>query len=190
MATVSAEDFRKGLKVLVDGNPCLMVECQFVKPGKGQAIYRTRMRNLLRGTMVDKTYRSGESLEIADIHDTEMQYLYKSGDKWVFMDPETFEQPELDEAQVGESAKWLKDGLMCRITFWNEKPIAMEPPNHLVLEVVYTEPGFKGNTATNITKPAKVETGAEVGVPPFIEVGNLIKVDTRTGEYLERVREK
>jgi elongation factor P len=188
MATYNTSEFKKGIKVMVDGDPYLMLECQFVKPGKGQALYRTKLRNLLRDTVIERTYKSGDSLDAADIHDTDMQYLYQNGDSFVFMDPKTFDQPELTKEQVGDYARWLKEGLVCRVTFWNEKPITMEPPKQLILRVDYTEPGFKGNTATNITKPAKVETGAEVGVPPFINVGDMIKVDTETGEYLERVR--
>ena len=189
MPSYNTSDFRKGLKVQIEGEPYEFLECNFVKPGKGQGLYKSKLRNLIKGTVLDRTYRSGESLEAADVQDTEMQFLYRDGENFVFMHPETFEQPNLTADQVGDDAQWLSDGLMCRVTFWNGQAIAFAPPNHLVLRVEYTEPGFKGNTATNVTKPAKLETGAEVQVPSFIESGELIKVDTRTCSYIERVRE-
>jgi elongation factor P len=189
MASYNTSDFKKGIKVMVDGDPYLMIECNFVKPGKGQALYRTKLKNLLRDTVIERTYKSGDSLEAADVHESQMQFLYRDGDGFVFMDPDTFDQPTLTKEQVGDDAKWLKDGLICSIVFWNEKPIAFSPPNHLVLKVEYAEPGARGNTATNVTKPAKLETGAEVQVPIFIDTGEWIKVDTRTGEYIERAKE-
>ncbi|QDU64677.1 Elongation factor P [Planctomycetes bacterium Pan216] len=189
MVSYNTSDFRKGLKVQIDGEPFLMVECNFVKPGKGQALYKTKLKHLIKNTVLDRTYKSGESLEGADVEDTEMQFLYQDGENYVFMDPTTFDQPTLTAEQVGDDAKWLKDGLMCMVTFYNGNPIAFAPPNHLVLRVEYTEPGARGNTATNVTKPATVETGAEVQVPIFIETGELIKVDTRTSSYIERARE-
>lgn len=189
MASYNTSDFKKGLKVMVDGDPYLMVECNFVKPGKGQALYRTKLKNLIRNSVIDRTYKSGDSLEAADVRDEQLQFLYRDGDNFVFMDPETFDQPILTKEQVGDEAQWLKDGLVCNITFFNDKPIAFAPPNHLVLRVEYTEPGARGNTATNVNKKARLETGAEVAVPIFIETGELIKVDTRTKEYIERVRE-
>lgn len=188
MATYHTSDFRKGIKVEVDGDPYLMIECNFVKPGKGQAIYKCKLKNLLKGSVIDRNFKSDDSLPSADVRDEEMQYLYKSGDKFVFMDTETFEQPELTAEQVGDAGPWLKDGLMCNVTFYKDRPISVSAPNHLILEVVYTEPGARGNTATNVSKPAKLETGAEVQVPIFINQGDKIKVDTRTGEYIERVR--
>ena len=190
MPSYNTSQFRKGLKVLLDGDPYLMIECNFVKPGKGQALYRTKLRNLLKNTVIDRTYKSGDSIDGADVRDTELQFLYFDGNNYVFMDPETYDQPALTADQVGEDAKWLKEGMTCGVTFWNDQPIALSVPNHLVLRIEYTEPGAKGNTATNVTKPAKVETGAEVQVPNFVETGELIKVDTRTGEYIERVREE
>ena len=188
MSVYNTSDLRKGLKVAMDGDPYMITECNFVKPGKGQALYRLKLKNLIRGNVLDRTLKSGDSLEGADVRDEELQYLYRDGENFVFMDPETFDQPVLTGEQVGDDAKWLKDGLMCTVTFWNDKPIAFAPPNHLVLKIEYTEPGFAGNTATNVTKPARLETGAEVQVPPFIKEGEYVKVDTRTGEYLERVR--
>lgn len=189
MPSYNTSDFRKGLKVLVDGEPYLMTECNFVKPGKGQALYKTRLKHLIRNSTLDRTYKSGDSLEVADVHDIEMEYLYRDGDNYVFMDPDTFDQPSLTAEQVGDDARWLKEGLRCHITFWNDRPIDFSPPNHLVLRVEYTEPGARGNTATNVTKTARLETGAEVQVPIFINTGDLLKVDTRTASYIERVRE-
>lgn len=189
MASYNTSEFKKGIKVQLDGDPYLMLECNFVKPGKGQALYRTKLKNLIRNTVLERTYKSGDSLEAADVHDTQMQFLYRDGENFVFMDPDTFEQPTLLAETVGEDARWLKDGLMCNITFWNDRPIAFAPPNQLVLKVEYAEPGARGNTATNVTKTAKLETGAEVQVPIFIETGEYIKVDTRTGEYIERAKD-
>jgi elongation factor P len=189
MASYNTSDFKKGIKVQIDGDPYLMIECNFVKPGKGQALYRTKLKNLIRNTVLERTYKSGDSLEAADVRDESLQFLYRDGDNYVFMDPDTFDQPALTAEQVGDEAKWLKDGLVCSITFWNDKPIAFSPPNQLVLKVEYAEPGARGNTATNVTKTAKLETGAEVQVPIFIETGEYIKVDTRTCEYIERAKE-
>lgn len=190
MASYNTSEFRKGLKVQIEGDPYLMLECNFVKPGKGQALYRTKLKHLIKNTTIERTYKSGDSLEMADVRESAMQFLYRDGEHFVFMDPETFDQPSLSADQVGDDAKWLKDGLMCSIMFYNDKPIAFAPPNHLVARIEYAEPGARGNTATNVTKTAKLETGAEVQVPIFIESGELIKVDTRTGEYIERVREE
>ena len=183
---INTSDFRKGLKVEIDGDPYLMVECNFVKPGKGTGLYKCKLKNLLRNTILDRTYRAGESLEEADVVEKKMQYLYQNGDRYVFMDPDTYEQPELTAEAVGDDAKWLSEGLECDIMFHNGQPIAFAPPNHLVYEVTYAEEGAKGNTATNVTKPVEIETGAEIQVPIFIKKGDKIKVDTRTGEYLER----
>ena len=166
-----------------------MVECNFVKPGKGQALYKCKLRNLLRDTILDRTYKSGDSLEAADIEEIEAQFLYRQGDQFFFMENETFEQYELNKDQVDEAWKYLKDATVCSMVLFNNNPIAVTPPNHVVLRVEYTEPAVRGNTATNVTKIAKVETGAEMTVPNFVETGELIKIDTRTGEYIERVKE-
>ncbi|MEX0865743.1 MAG: elongation factor P [Pirellulales bacterium] len=189
MASYNTSDFRKGLKVQIEGDPYLMIECNFVKPGKGQAMYKCRLRNLLKGTVLDRTYKSGESLEAADITEIEAQYLYRSGDSFVFMDTTSFEQYELDDNQMGDAWKYLKDATNCQLVLYNNSPITISPPNHVVLEVTYCEPGVKGNTATNVTKPCKVETGAEIHCPSFVEIGDLIRVDTRSGDYVERVKE-
>ncbi len=190
MASYNVGELKKGLKVQFDGVPFLITECNFKKPGKGQAVYTLRLQNLLRGTTVERNFRSGDSLEAADVHEQEMQFLYREGDSYVFMDPVTFDQPAIPKEVIGDKAQWLKDNVSCRITFFNEKAITVEPPAQMVLKVEYTEPGARGNTATNVLKEAKLETGAVVKVPIFIEVGELIKVDTGSGEYLERVRDK
>jgi elongation factor P len=189
VASYNTSDFRKGLKIQIDGDPYLMVECNFVKPGKGQALYKCRMKNLIRGTTLDRTYKSGDSLEAADITEIEGQYLYRQGDKWVFMDTTSFEQYELNADQVDDAWKYLKDGMMCQLLLFNDTPISLTPPNHVILNIEYCEPAVRGNTATGVTKPVRVETGADILCPAFIEMGDVIKVDTRTGEYVERVKE-
>ena len=188
MATYNTNDFRKGLKVQIDGDPYLMFECNFVKPGKGNAFYKCKLRHLIRNTVLDRTYKGGESLESADVDEFNVQYLYKQGDTFVFMNDTDFEQYELSAQQIDDNWKYLKEGLKCQLMLFNGNPIAMTPPNHVELTVEYCEPGAKGNTATNATKPCKVETGAEFNAPAFIEIGNVIKVDTRTGDYVERVK--
>lgn len=189
MPQINTGDFRKGIKVIVEGDPYEMLECNFVKPGKGQALYKTKLRNLLKGTILDRTYKSGDSLEAADVRKGDGQYLYRDANGFVFMDNETFEQYTISADVVGDDAKFLLEGATCSLLFWNEQVIGMTPPAHVVLEVTYTEPAAKGNTATNVTKPATVETGGTVNVPAFVEQGEKIKVDTRTGEYIERVRD-
>lgn len=187
MATYNTSDFRKGLKIQIDGEPYQMVEMNFVKPGKGNALYKCKMRNLIRGTMLDRTYKGGDSLESADVEQTDVSFLYRQGEDYVFMDSTTFEQYEVKSEVAGDAWKFLKDGMTCSVTLFNGIPIILEPPTHVELEVVDCQPGAKGDTATNVTKPAKVETGAEFTVPGFIKIGNVIKVDTRIGEYVERV---
>ena len=188
MGTIKTNDFRKGLKVIQDNEPCLVVESTFRKPGKGNAIYTLRLKNLLRGTVVERNFRGGESIEEADVVEIDSQFLYRQQDTFVFMDTKNYEQYELSSEQVGDFWKYLKDGMGCSMILWNENPITISPPNHVELEIVECEPGAKGDTATNVTKPAKVETGAEFQVPIFIKQGNVIRVDTRTGEYVERVK--
>ena len=190
MASYKTNDFRKGLKVQIDGEPYLMFEMNFVKPGKGNAMYKCKLRNLIRNTVLDRTYKGGESLEAADVQEIGTQYLYRQGDTFVFMDNSTYEQYELSSAQVDDNWKYLKENLACSMVVYNGNPITMTPPNHVELKVEYCEPGAKGDTATNVTKPVKVETGAEFVCPAFIEMGNVIKIDTRTGNYVERVSVK
>ncbi len=189
MASYNTSDFRKGLKVQLDGDPYLMIECNFVKPGKGQAMYKCKLRNLVRNTVLDRTYKSGDSIEAADIQEIDAQYLYRQGETFVFMDNESYEQYELSAEQVDDAWKYIKEGMICSMLLFDNNPIGVTPPNHVVLKIEYCEPAVRGNTATNVTKPAKVETGAELIVPNFVESGESVKVDTRTGEYIERVKE-
>ncbi|MBT8421530.1 MAG: elongation factor P [Gammaproteobacteria bacterium] len=188
MASYSTSEFRSGLKLLIDGDPCVIVENEFVKPGKGQAFNRVKIRNLKTGRVVDRTYKSGESVEAADVVDYEMQYLYNDGDQWHFMDPSSYEQYAADEAAVADARQWLKEEDVCNVTLWNNSPLLVEPPNHVELEIVETDPGLKGDTAQGGVKPAKLATGATVRVPLFIEEGEVIRVNTRTGEYISRVK--
>ena len=188
MANYSTSDFKKGLKVQINGDPYLMVECNFVKPGKGNAFYKCKLRNLLRGTILDRTYKGGDSLEAADVSDIDAQFLYRQGDTFVFMDNANYEQYELSQEQVDDAWKYLKEGMVCSMVLFDNNPISVSPPNHVVLKIEYCEPAMKGNTATNLTKPVKLETGTEVICPAFVEIGNFIKIDTRTGEYLERAK--
>jgi len=187
VATYNTSDFRKGLKVQIDGEPYLMTEMNFVKPGKGNAFYKCRMKNLIRGTTLERTYKGGDSLEAADVETTSVQFLYRQGEDYVFMDGTTFEQYEVSSDVAGEIWKYLKDGMECSMTLYNGNAIVVEPPQQVQLEVVETQPGTKGDTATNVTKPAKMETGAEFLVPGFIKEGNVVKIDSRTGDYVERV---
>ncbi len=189
MATYSTNEFRSGLKILIDGDPCVIVENEFVKPGKGQAFNRVRIRNLKTGRVVDKTFKSGDSLEAADVVDTEMQYLYADGEFWHFMVPDTFEQYAADANAVADALPWLKEQDSCQITLWNNTPLTVTPPNFVDLKIVQTDPGVRGDTAQGGVKPATLETGAVVKVPLFVEEGELIRVDTRTGEYVSRVKE-
>ncbi|MGD8785038.1 MAG: elongation factor P [Thioalkalispiraceae bacterium] len=189
MATYSTNEFRGGLKIMMDGDPCSIIENEFVKPGKGQAFNRVKIRNLKTGRVLEKTFKSGETVEAADVVDTDMQYLYNDGDAWYFMHPESFEQVGADANAVGDNVQWLKEQDMCVVTLWNEVPIAVTPPNHVILTITETDPGLRGDTASGGTKPATCETGAVVKVPLFLEEGDTIKVDTRTGEYLGRAKE-
>ncbi len=187
MASYNTSDFRKGLKVQLDGEPYLMIEMEFMKPGKGQAVYRAKLRGLISGRILDRSYRSGETLEAADVEERTVQYLYQDGTYFHFMDPESFEQYELTAEQVGDVKQWLVDEMSAEIVFWDERAISVAPPAHVDLKVTYTEPGAKGNSTGNVQKPATVQTGAELMVPTFINLDDVIRIDTRTGEYVERV---
>ncbi|BCX80500.1 elongation factor P [Methylomarinovum caldicuralii] len=187
MASYSTNEFKPGLKVLLDGDPCVILENEFVKPGKGQAFNRVKFRNLKTGRVLERTFKSGESIEAADVLEVEMQYLYSDGEFWYFMDPNTFEQVAADAKAVGDAAKWLKEQTTCTVTLWNGQPIAVTPPNFVELQIVETDPGVRGDTSSGGAKPAKLETGAVVRVPLFVQEGEVIKVDTRTGEYVSRV---
>ena len=188
MATLSTSEFKSGLKIIIDNDPCTIVENEFVKPGKGQAFSRVRIRNLRTGRVVDKTFKSGESVEAADVMETDMQYLYADGEFWHFMVPDTFEQYAADATAVADAAKWLKEENICTITLWNNSPLLVTPPYFVELAITETDPGLKGDTAQGGVKPATLETGAIVRVPLFVEVGEMIKVDTRTAEYVSRVK--
>lgn len=189
MATYSTNEFRAGLRLMVDASPCAILENEFVKPGKGQAFNRVRFRNLLTGRVVDKTFKSGETLPGADVVETELQYLYRDDEHWHFMHPQTYEQLAVSEAVLGETVKWLKEQDVCKVLLWNGEAIGLTPPNFVVLRVTDTEPGVRGDTASGANKPAVVETGATVRVPLFVDNGELLRIDTRTGEYVSRVKE-
>ncbi|WP_455208468.1 elongation factor P [Kaarinaea lacus] len=189
MAIYTTNELRSGMKLMIDGAPCNIVDVDFVKPGKGQAFARVKIRNLLTGRVVERTYKTGESVESADVMDTNMQYLYNDGEHWHFMHPDTFEQLAANVDAVADAAKWLKEQDMCTVTLWNNEPIAVVPPNFVELKITVTDPGVRGDTASGGGKPATLETGAVVKVPLFVEQGEVIKVDTRTGEYVGRVKE-
>jgi elongation factor P len=186
MAIYSTNEFRPGLKIMLDGSPCSIIENEFVKPGKGQAFNRVKIRNLKTGRVIERTFKSGETLEAADVMDTEMQYLYADGEFWHFMHAETFEQVAADSNAVGEAAKWLKEQDVCLVTLWDGVPITVEPPNTVILKITETDPGVRGDTSGGGGKPATLETGAIVRVPLFVQEGEIIKVNTRTGEYISR----
>ena len=187
MATYKTSDFRKGLKVQLNGEPYNMVQMEFVKPGKGNAFYKCKMKNLIRGNVIDRTYKGGDSLEAADVEEVDAQYLYRQGDTFVFMNQKDYDQYELSEDQIGDDWKFLKEGLGCQVTLYNGNPVVMTPPKNVELTVEYCEPGAKGDTATNVTKPVKMDNGAEFLCPIFINIGNVVKISTDTGKYVERV---
>jgi elongation factor P len=189
MANYNTNEFRSGLKLLIDGDPYAIVENDIVKPGKGQAFNRIKIRNLKTGRVVDRTYKSGESVEAADVVEYEMQYLYSDGDQWHFMDPQSYEQYVANEPAVDEAKQWLKEEDVCNVTLWNGEPLLVEAPKFSELKIVETDPGLKGDTAQGGIKPAKLETGATVRVPLFVEEGEIIRVNTRTGEYVSRVKD-
>jgi elongation factor P len=188
MATVNTSQFKAGLKIMLDKAPCSIIENEFVKPGKGQAFSRVKIRNLLTGRVVEKTFKSGESVETADVMHTDMQYLYADGEFWYFMDQETFEQIGAPESAVKDVLNWLKEEDVCEVVLWDGNPISIIVSNFVELTIAQTDPGLKGDTAQGGTKPATLETGATVRVPLFIEENEKIKIDTRTGEYVGRVK--
>jgi elongation factor P len=189
MASYTTSEIRSGMKLLLDAEPYSVIDNEFVKPGKGQAFNRIKVRNLKTSRTIERTFRSGESIEAADVVDTEMQYLYQEGDFYHFMMPDNFEQYTAGKAAVGEGAQWLKDGIVCIVTLWNGEPLVVTPPAHIELKIVETDPGLRGDTATGGQKPAKLETGAVVRVPLFINEGEVIRIDTRTGEYVSRAKQ-
>ncbi len=189
MASYSTNQFKSGLKIMIDGDPCSIIENDIVKPGKGQAFNRIKIRNLMTGRVIEKTYKSGESVEAADVIETELEYSYSDGETWTFMNTETFEQVTAPAAAMGDAVRWLKGQERCTVTLWNNEPIAVVPPNFAILKITQTDPGVRGDTASGGTKPATLETGAVVKVPLFVEEQDLLKIDTRTGEYVSRAKE-
>jgi len=189
MAKYSTNEFRGGLKVMLDGDPCSIINNEFVKPGKGQAFNRVKLRNLKTGRVLEKTFKSGDSLEAADVIEIEMQYLYNDGSHWHFMDPKTFEQISASGAAVEDAKQWLKEQDSCVVTLYNGSPLSVAAANFVTLKITQTDPGVKGDTAQGGSKPATLETGTVVRVPLFVDEGEIIKVDTRTGEYVSRVKE-
>ncbi|MEE8057697.1 MAG: elongation factor P [Pseudomonadales bacterium] len=188
MATYSTNEFKNGLKLMLEGDPCTILENEFVRPGKGQAFSRVKFRNLKTGRVWERSLKSGETLEGADVMDIEMEYLYNDGEFWHFMEPETFEQHQADKNAVGEAAKWLKEQDRCEVTLFNDAPLSIAVPNFVELEVTETDPGLKGDTAQGGSKPATLSTGAVVRVPLFINIGEVLRIDTRSGEYVSRAK--
>jgi elongation factor P len=188
MASYSTNEFKSGVKILLEGVPYSIVENEMVKPGKGQAFNRVKVRNLKNGKVTERTFKSGDTAEAADVVETEMQYLYTDGEFWTFMMPDTFEQYMAGKDALGDGAIWLKDGMTCTVMLWNGEPLNVTPPAHVELKVIETDPGLRGDTATGGGKPAKLETGATVRVPLFINEGEYVRVDTRTSEYIARAK--
>ncbi|HET7586854.1 MAG TPA: elongation factor P [Gammaproteobacteria bacterium] len=189
MATYSTNEFKGGLKIMLDGDPYTIVENEFVKPGKGQAFNRVKIRNLKSGRVIDRTFKSGETVDSADVVETEMQYLYNDGEFWHFMKPDTFEQFAAGPAAVEGAVQWLKAEDMCNVILWNGDPLSVEAPNFVILQITETDPGVRGDTSGGGGKPATLETGAVVRVPLFVDQGEMIKVDTRTATYVARAKE-
>ena len=186
MASYNTNEFKNGLKIMLDGDPCSITENILVKPGKGQAFNRVKVKNLKTGRTLERTFKTTESVEAADVEDRDVEYLYTDGEYWHFMEPNTYEQHAADRVAVGDAAKWIKGQEACVMTLWNGAPLSITPPNFAELTVTQTDPGLKGDTAQGGSKPAVVETGAEVKVPLFIDEGDVLKIDTRTGEYVSR----
>ena len=183
---VVAGDFRNGVTFEMDGNVFQIIEFQHVKPGKGAAFVRTKIRNVISGSVVERTFNPSDKFPTAFVERRDMQYLYSDGELYYFMDQETYEQTPLDANKLGDNFKFVKEETVCKILSYKGNVFGIEPPFFVELAVVDTEPGFKGDTATNVTKPAILETGAEIRVPLFIDVGDRIRIDTRVGEYMER----
>ncbi|MCE5244157.1 MAG: elongation factor P [Syntrophobacteraceae bacterium] len=186
--TLQAGDLRKGLKLEIDGDPYLIVDFEFSKPGKGQALYRCRLRNMITGSQFDRTYRSGDKFLSADLEEQDMQFLYKQGDSYHFMNTTNYEQIEMAAEQVGDAANYLTENLVVSILLFQGRPIGISLPNFVIMKVVKSDPGIKGDTAAGATKPATLETGFVIQVPLFIEEGETLRIDTRTGTYVERVK--
>jgi elongation factor P len=183
-------DIRKGLKIIVDAQPYTVADFQFVKPGKGQAFTRVRLKHLSTGAVLERTFKSGEKLEPADVEQRGMTFIYPEGDSFVFMDQGSGEQVSISEEQIGDNKPFLIDGLAVEVTFFKGEPIDVTLPPHVVIQITQSDPGVRGDTASNVTKPATLSTGGVVQVPLFINEGEWIKVDTRTGQYMERVNKR
>ncbi len=188
MPIFSTNEFKSGLKVILDGDPCSIIENEYVKPGKGQAFNRVKLRNLKTGRVIERTFKSGDSLEGADIAEMEMQYLYSDGEFLHFMDPTSYEQLATPANSVGDAMKWIKEEDTCTVVVWNGHPLTVSAPNFVELKVAETDPGVKGDTVSGGSKPATLETGAVIRVPLFISPGDKLRIDTRTGEYVSRVK--
>ncbi len=185
---LESNDLRKGLKFEMDGEPYIVTQFSFVKPGKGQALYKCKLKNMLTGAQFDKTFRSGDKFNEANLEEQEMEYLYSDGESYCFMNTSTYEQEFLSEAQVGETKAFLKENTVCNVLLFDGRPIGISLPNFVELKIAKAEPWAKGDTASGSTKPATLETGHVLQVPPFVEEGEIVKIDTRTGEYVERVK--
>jgi len=183
-----SSDLRKGLKIIIDGEPYIITDFQFSKPGKGQALYRCKMKNMMTGYTIDRTYRSGEKFEPANLQEARMQFLYSDGEEYHFMDTRTYDQVTLTGEQMSDARKFIQENMEVDILLFNGMPIDISLPNFVELKVVDSAPGVRGDTATGATKPATLETGYEIQVPLFIEEGDMLKIDTRTGAYVERVK--
>ncbi len=189
MATVlTAGDLRKGSKLEIDGEPYLIVDFEFSKPGKGQALYRCRLKNMITGAQFDRTYRSGDKFNSADLEEQEMQYLYSDGASFHFMNMSSYEQIEMSNDAVGDAASFLTENLIVSVLLFQGRPIGITLPNFVELKIIKSDPGIKGDTASGSTKPATVETGHVIQVPLFVEEGETVRIDTRTGQYVERVK--
>jgi elongation factor P len=186
MATYSTNQFKNGLKIILDNDPCSITENNVVKPGKGQAFNKIKARNLRTGRVLERTFKSTESVEAADVDEMNVEYLYSDGENWHFMEPNSFEQFAADAVAVGDAVKWIKGQELCVMMLWDGAPLSITPPNFVELTVAQTDPGLKGDTAQGATKPATLETGTEVKVPLFIDEGDVLKIDTRTGDYVSR----
>lgn len=185
---VFTNEFRKGLRILVDNEPFVIVEFQHVKPGKGGAFVRTRLKSLVTGNVLDRTYKSGDKADVPELEEREMQYLYKEGDNYYFMDQNTYDQMFIVEDQLGDAKNYIKEGSVIQALIYQGKTIGVDIPNFVNLVITQTEPGIRGDTAQNATKPALLETGYTIQVPLFVEQGETVRIDTRTGDYLERVK--
>lgn len=188
MATVGINEFKTGMKLLINNEPWNITEVDMVKPGKGQAFTRIKIKNLRTGKVVDKTCKSTDKIESADVKELDYQYLYNDGDTYYFMHPESYEQIEASKEAVGDNAKWLVEESVCIVTLWDNKPLVVLPPNFIEMKIIETDPGLKGDTSGGGGKPATLESGAVVQIPLFVQAGEIIKVDTRTGEYCSRVK--